>query len=630
MAYREFYKRQDILLDDNSPIERGIANFFTGISAAREKRKKASDEYKYALDYGHFANDNAFNEQFVKNTIALGKQDFKTLGAPSDTLLAQEEAGRRFAADQKAQYKMFTDINASIDKRGTEDPFYNPSVDKENLRLAAFGNDNDIDFRTRGERLEQVSKVIGRDPRSFKLDDYTAHFVKNRGQKEQEQKTGSDLTGVTTTYSYKTPFIDPKTGKPGVTDQHAVEFLKSRDEVTDAIQFKVDMELLEDVKAIQQLSSEGDARAKWAKGLTRDEILTNIKTDASKNPFNKQAYNDRVIEKTKKYLTDASDIAEKTLVDYKKPQSSGGGVNNDNIGHTNTFFNNKIEQRPFVGPTDANNPLPSAPKSVSGPGGLLMIKKGVTAGRPIVIEANSKQAFNYRDGKNIEREGRGAFNLTGYQLLPYTADGRLYPLEANSFEELKAKVNSLSPEVLRTLSPDLQIGLNGFSVDKAALGGDILNESFKLNEQLGEAMLAGDTEKQARIQSQIQAIDEVRAMMNLDGVSDEDIVNAASKSGIKSIRTDQILKADKSDLDYIKTVTEGLDLTKQQYWSPEMKELSTLYKQKHASAMAGNTPKKTAKPKSNTVRVQSPDGKTGTIPAEDLEEAIAQGYKKID
>lgn len=629
MAYREFYQRQDILRDDNSPIERGLANFFSGIAAAQEKKKRAENEYQYTLDYGFFPNDNAFNEEFVKSTIQSGKSDIRKYGNVSDRTLNQMESGKRIRADQKAQEERFKLVNSQIDKRGTEDVWYDPKYDKQTWEAANFGN-GDIDFRTRGAEQEKALNIIGNDPRSFKLNDYAAHYVKNRGTKKGTVKNENELSGATTGTSYSSPFVDPKTGAIGPTDKDAVEFLNSQDGALASVQFKVDMDLLNpdggDVSAIKQLADSGDERASWARGLSKDEILTNIKTDASKNPFNKTPYADRVTQKAKKLLTDASDIATESVVGFKQPKSGGFGVTNEALRHNPTFYNNKIKEIPFVGPEDASNKLSQLPKNVSGPGGVLVQKNG----KPITIEANSQKAFNYRDAKNTERTGRGAFNITGYQLGMYDQNGNLKPIEANSFDELKGKINGLSPDELKKMAPSLQIGLNGFAVDKATLAGDVLNQSFDLNEQLGEAKSNGDVEKQAAIEAQIAQLNQTRSLMDIDGVSDEDIVNAASKAGLKQIRRDQILKADKSDIDYIKSVS-GLDLGKESNWSPEMKEVNDLYKKKWAEANA-TSPVKNLKPKAkqSMVRVKSPDGKTGTIPLEDLDAAMAEGYKKLD
>lgn len=574
MAYREFYNPIESETPDYSPIAQGIANLFNGLGEVYSQRQKKSDQYKYALEYGKFENDNKFNEEYVKSVVGLGREDYKKSGTPSAQLLNMEQQGKRMVGDQKAQFDRFTKLDARIKEKATEDPYYNPELDKIKLQEATFGKDNDVDFRTRGQRLEEVSKSIGNDPNAFRIKEYTSNWVKQLGKKKQDRTTKTE--NGERQYSYESPFVDPKTGKPGVTDNHAREYLDSRPEVLSRIQLDIDKDLQKDVKAIKQLNSKGDKRTAWADGLSDQEILLQIKGQPALNPYapkdkdeNPIQYNDLILKKAKNNLTEAADIAEKVTVDFKKTGGSGsdGNVKNDNIGHSGTFYTNAIG----TGGSESVN-------KVSGPGGVLMIKKGVTAGRPIVIEADSKNAFNYRSGKNTNREGRGKFNLTGYQLAPYTTDGKLVPIAGNDAEEMKNSIKNIPDEQLRKMKPTLDIALQGYTIDESKILGDISNKSYQLNEQLGEAIEKGDAEKVAALRSQIEQIGQLRSSFNLADVYDEDIINAAAKTGIKSTRVDQLLQADRSDLDKIKTITDGLDLKSQSSWSPEMKEVNDTYK----------------------------------------------------
>lgn len=580
MAYREFYEKDNVIVPDYSPIERGIANFWQGIGSVYEDRKKKSDQYKYALDYGKFENDNKFLENYVGGVIKLGKSDFRNQGSPSNQLLQMEEQGRRYKADMDAQYKRFTDLNDRINKRATEDAYYDPEIDKKTLEGAAFG-DGDIDFRTRGGRLDDASQFIGSDPRSFRLDNYTADYIKNRGTKEMETRSPLGADG-SRTYSYKTPFVDPKTGKPGVTNEHAIEFLHSKPDVLARMQWDVDQDLLDDVEGIVQLAKKNDGRAKWAKGMEPEEVLMQIKTNGNLNPFEKTNYNDLVLNKAKKKLTDMSDIAQKTLVDYKK-SSGEGSVTNDNIGHSETFHNNatNVSLPGGLGPQN-----PNAAKNVAGPGGLLMIKKGVSAGKPIVIEAASRNAYNYATGKSSRRPGASKFNLTGYQLVPYTSEGRLFPIEASNTDELKQKIEAMSPEQMRQMAPNMSVAMQGYSVDDSKFLSDISNRSLKLSEELGDAIENGDTQLQNKLQQQIDQLKQLQNVYNSNTLSDDDISNLAAQSGIKSIRNDQLIQAEPNDLDKIKTITGGLDLKDKSKWNQDMRDVDALWTKKWTEAQS--------------------------------------------
>lgn len=579
MAFRKFYEKDPIHVSDTSPIERGIANLFQGVGRVYEERKKKSDQYKYALDYGKFENDNQFLEKYVSSVIGLGKSDYKNSGAPSMQLLEMEEAGKRYKADMDAQYKRFSDLDGRINKQATEDPYYDPEIDKKTLEGAAFGEDNDVDFRTRGERLNEASQFIGSDPRSFKLNNYVADYIKQRGEKSVEKGTTGDNGGRT--YSFKTPFVDPKTGKPGVTDDHAVDFLKSNPKVMSRVQWDVDQDLVDDVDAIIQLRNKGDKRAAWAEDMEPAEVLMQIKAKSELNPFDQTPYNELITKKAKQKLTEASSIAEKTLVDFKKP-SGDGPVSNDNIGHSYTFQNNSFNTSTPGGLGPEN---PNRPKNVAGPGGLLMIKKGVTAGKPIVIEAGSSNAFSYNTGKNFNR-GTGKLNLTGYQLAPYNNEGKLIPIEANSPEELKQKINEMSPEQMRNMSPNMGVALQGYSIDDGKFLADVSNRTLKLSEDLGKAIEDGDTETENKIRNQMGQLDALKNAYSTGSLADDDVNNMASQAGIKSIRNNQLVKADNADLDKVKTITGGLDLKDKSKWSEEMREVDDVWNKKWQEAQS--------------------------------------------
>src|SRR5690606_17321888 len=114
----------------------------------------------------------------------------------------------------------------------------------------------------------------------------------------------------------------------------------------------------------------------------------------------------------------------------------------------------------------------------------------------------------------------------------------------------------------------------------------------------------------------------LRNSFNLPDVYDEDIINAASSAGIKpqSIRVDQLLLADKSDLDKIRTITDGLDLTDQKNWSPDMKAVNDAYKARfnaaqlsRAAVVTEGESKPAKKPAKSELRSQYKDLKDNQI-----------------
>lgn len=604
MAYRKFYNHEEPGVTDYSPIERGIANLFSGVNEVYNKRQKKADQYGYALEYGNFENDNKFNEEYVKSVLTQGRNEIRKTGTVSSDLLSKEEQGKRYAADQKAQYTRFTNLDKAIKEKAVEDPYYDPSIDKKHLSVAAFGEDGERNFTTRGQALQEAEKTIGSDPLSFRIDEYTAKWIDQQGKKSKG--ASNDGTG----YSYSSPFVDPKTGKPGVTNEHAINFLESRPETMTRMQYEVDKDLIKDVEAIKQLASNNDKRASWAKDLSDEEILLGIKADAKKNPFNKVPYKDQVVEKTKARLKQAADISENVTVGTKKTNEGGEGVTNDNIGHSSTFQNNGVNVSTPGGLGPQN---PNAPRNVAGPGGILMIKKGVTAGRPIVIEAGSKNAFSYNTGKNSTRTGASKYNLTGYQLAPYTTDGKLIPIQADNIDELKKKIAEMPLDQLKNMAPSMSVALQGYTLDEGKALSEVETKSLELSKKLGDAIYDGDAQTERLLRQQIDQLAKLRSSFGSSELSDGDIANLAAQAGIKSIRNDQLLKADPADLDKVKTITGGLDLKKEDGWSDEMREVNDIYKKRwqEANSTAPATEKKV---KAKMVTVTLPDGRQGQIP----------------
>jgi hypothetical protein len=225
--------------------------------------------------------------------------------------------------------------------------------------------------------------------------------------------------------------------------------------------------------------------------------------------------------------------------------------------------------------------------NVSGPGGLLMIGKGVAStGKPLKLPIDSNQSFNLRTGKNTPRN-TGEFNVTGYQLQVYDKNGNLYPIQANSVEELGTAIQNLPNSVLKNLDPEMKVAITGWAVDEQTMLGDLANRSFSISEQIAETT---DPDKKAELEDQLNELKRLRSLVNLEGVSDEDIILAANKAGIKKIKQDQILLPNQSDLDRIKATTGGLDLKNKEHWSPEMKQINDLYKSRYLQAQT-ETPK---------------------------------------
>lgn len=640
MAYREFYDRADEQTPDYSPIARGLTTLFGAIGQGYRQRKNSIDQYKYALDYGKFENDNNFNTQYSQMITRAGKNDLRQSGSLSQNVIDGEQQGLQYVADQKAQYERFTKLNEQIDKRGTEDPYYIPEADKKLLETAAFGEDGEVDFRTRGGRLEQAAQMVGNDPRSFKFKNYTADWTKLYGEKDKARTTNNP--DAKNAIQNKARFWDPATGKPGVTDNHAIDFLKSEKRVDRHYDHQLNQQLTQE---IQQMKASGEPANDWMKDLTDAEIKSELINNPSKNQINKQEYGMRKRELAKKDLADADAVFSK--VDYEKKaddRATHGLYRNDAISYSPTFYQTQTgNQGTSSAVSDA-----TGTNQLSAPGGLLIISKGLTTGKPISINVEGRNAYNINSGKQAQITGRQPFNLTGYQLQVYDKSGNPYKMQANDMGELTKKIQSMRPFEFKNLAPEPSVALNGYALDKNTILGDLAKSSFDLNSELGEAIKNGNETEAANIQSRIDMIDEFKRSLNdPDNFSDQDILNLAAKNGITQTRQDQLVKASGSDLDWINNVTQGLNLKDKSKWSQEMITFDQAYRDAYNKAAAqgfgdspsekfdqavknpvkkATTPKATTQP-SSKIRVKAPDGRFGFMTQEQFDKAVGDGLQ---
>lgn len=589
MAYREFYKQQPTIINDYSPIERGLQSvgaIFSSIAAAKKKEALTIDQYKVDLNQGKFENDERLKNELVRSLTQEGKQLLRSgKGFTADYTKRLAEA-TTLANSSAIQYDRWQKDLAAISKRSTDDKYYDPRYDEELLREATHGRDNEVNFFDRGDRLAQAEQRLGKNPLAFRINDYTADFVKGYGVKEKTSATGNP--NATNTIYNSSPFWDSKTGKPGVTDRHAVEYLKSRPD--GSVQAFLETEVSNELETeMENMKRSGDSRTAWMNGLSDLEIKNELIRDPSKNIINKTDFGIRVRDKAKQRLEDAADIKSKVDVEYKKDTSKTGGLyNNDAIAHSDTFFDESSSTgsgSPGLGDIYSQQPYT---KINAAPGGILMINKGTTTGKPISFISGSKNVFNVNSGTVQQARGSSAFNLTGYQIQAYDKSGRPYMIEAKDINELKAKIKGMSYSEFQNLDPEMKIALKGFTINRAKMLGDVRSSTRKLNEDLAAARREGDEEKVGQIENRLYEINNFTSMLNSDedDFTEDDILNAAAANGISAIQTDQLVMADKSDLDKINTITEGLNLNNRQKWSPEMREVADLYTQRAQEAAA--------------------------------------------
>lgn len=655
MAYREFhyekiYEAPDVnilaegLLRGAENTSIAIGNLFRGLAEQQAAKRKAADQFKFDLGEGKFENDDKIFFQKGVNITQRGKNEIRNTGRLSPQLEQDQNMALMEKKQSDWQFKTMTQYNEEIAARAKEDLYYDPEIDLNKLRIAAYGEDNDVYYATRGERMEQFAAVRGKDPKSLKGKLYTFDYVGKFREKEKIKSTGSPT--AESTYADKSPFLNEQ-GAPGVTITHAKEYLNSRGDGSVArwVESLVHDDMDADVRYMKGRDPE-------LKNMTDDEVKLFLKSNPERNLYNKKDFATRVIEKAQDQLFEAASISKKIDYTTKVDKTLTGGLyNNDAIGHTYTTQDDVVGTETSGVSQDVAGAFKLNINKM--PGGILRIGKGAKLGQAIPLELNPRFSYNIRTGQNQENRGTTAFNLTGYQTAAYSKDGKLIPMDA-------ATIDKLPNSAFQNLEPSLNIGLRGFTLDYGNKLGEVASHQERLDNELAAAIQANDLDKQERIQTQLQQVEQLKQLMNLSPseFSSDDLLSAFKKAGISttSIKKDIVVKASQADIDLInRNITQGLNLSDKSKWGPDMLDADARYQKRYQQAAAAGfkdqgpaeefskaMKQKPAKPRTvmfnneelevpaGRIAVQKPDGSIVTIPSGQRDAAAQRGYKIIE
>jgi hypothetical protein len=594
MAYREFHNEKYYEAPDTSQAYavqvQGITNLFRGIQQRQEAKRKAEDQFAYDLDKGAYETDTKILTEVAKNVTNRAKQEIRQSGRISMETEKLMKDGMGWQQQSKNQLDRAKALEQKIVSRS--DKYYNPEPDKKLVLDATHGSGNDVDFRTRGEKLAEAEKKLG-GIETFKFDEYRSDYVKKVGAQFKEKETPLKNGSSKTIYDQAT-FWD-KNGKPGVTDDHAINYLESDQRVSEWYGSKINTELQNEIKAMK---SSGDQRTSWMKGLNDAEIANQLINDPSKNLINNKDYGVRIREKAKSDLSEADRINSK--VSYTNLQDTG--VNkwtNKNITHSDSMNDFSLQSTrvddgaSFTAPT-------------YGPGGRFLQKNG----KAIQLQTNNPTLVNIKTGA-VSRNDKGTknINLNSYELMPFRSNMTPMPIikmgESNNVQDLIKEINRIpldyfDPNGKVGLLPEMKIAMNGFTINETGVLGDINDQMVDLSVQMNEAIKSGDKEKIASIESMEYNLQEIKETIAAGDYDPGDLINAANKSGIRKIKDDFIIPANSGDVANIKNLTGGFDLNnKNEFWSEDMKAVDAAYKARAAQAQKENygVSKTTDKPK---------------------------------
>lgn len=600
MAYREFWQDTGRAEVDYSPIERGLTNLFQSIATAQTQKRRAADQFQYDLSEGKFENDQKILTEYAGNVVNRGRQEYLQQGRLSNQTQQMMGTGKGWQQQSDIQFEKAKNLQQEIVNRATKDKYYDPQTDLDRLKVAVNGENNDVDFRTRGERINAYEGTIG-GVDSFKFNDYRADYVKNIGSQYKERTSGNANT-TKTIYDQAT-FWD--NGKPGVSDQAAVDFINSDSQgrIEQYYNQKLDQQYS---KEIESMKASGDPRAEWMKGKSDAEIKNELINDPSRNIINNKDFGVRKRETVKRDLSEADRINSKVSVDYKadKSNNNGGLYKNDNIVHSYAFSESKM-QAAVPGSGEKFSPSMNA-----GPGGVLSQKNG----NPLKFNSTNPVRTDVNTGiTNKVKIGSVPFNLTGYQLQAFKSSGAPITLNGNTVDEQIANINSkpfefFDPNGAYKPEPTMSVALQGFTVNQAGMLNAANNQEQTLQSQLNDAEQSTDPNKEDRIamlEMQLAKIQSTKALIG-SGVDDTELALAASRSGIKGIQVNELVKASGADMANIKATTQGFDLSNRQYWSNDMTRLADAWEKRYKEAQAaGFKSAEAAKPKKTATKTKT-------------------------
>lgn len=436
MAYREFHVEPyyadpgvEIINDGLNAAAQNISSLFNSIANRERDKNRQAASFQYALDKGSYESDQDLFREYAKNVKDRAVHDIKTTGKISPEVQQMQVDGLNLQRKSKIQYDKAKQLYDRIEQRRRDDPYYNPQPDNEKLDKSA---DYEVNVNTRGEIIDDVWNNIGKTDASFLYNKYKADYVKTKGDTFKENTYGTD--NVKKTNFDEAVFWDDATGKPGVTDSHAIDFIKTDPRVDQHFNTVVQDQLR---KEISSMRASGDDRVAWMKGKSDAEVENELINNPSKNIINNKDFGVRKRELVKKDLQDADRVNSRVSVTYNTDKKENNSpIKNDNIVHSYSF------NTPKMMATAAGSENMS-PFQANGPGGVLFQKNG----KPILFQSTNPVRTNVNTGITSQSKiGNVPFNITSYQLTPFQSTGAPFLIQGNNYEEQLKSIENIPYE----------------------------------------------------------------------------------------------------------------------------------------------------------------------------------------
>lgn len=606
MAYREFHVEPyyadpgvEIINDGVNAAAQNISTLFQSIQRREQEKNRAANSFQYALDKGSYESDQDLLHQYAKNVKDRAVSDIRKTGKISPETQQAQVDGLNWQQKSKIQFETAKQLYDRIEQRRRDDPYYNPEPDNKKLDESAKYDHN---LHTRGAIIDDVRDNLGKSDESFLYGKYRSKYVKDLGDTYKQTEYGND--NVKKTNFDEAVFWDTATGKPGVTDAHAIDYIKSEPRVDQHFNTVVQKQLKSE---IDSMKASGDERVAWMKGKTDAEIQNELINDPSKNLINNKDFGVRKRELAKADLADADRVNSKVSVTYNTAKKeSNSPIKNENIVHSYAFNTPKMMA--------SGSDTPMSPYQANGAGGVLFQKNG----KPIQFQSTNPVRTNVNTGlTSSSKIGSVPFNLTSYQLNPFQSTGAPFLLKGNTHDEQLAEINSIpyeyfSPTGKYKLKPQMGMALNGYTINQANILNAANNDIQTIASKLAEAEKNGDAQAVANLTTQMSRIQGLKQLVGT-GVDDQELMLAASRAGVRGVQVNEMVEANDNDLANLNAITGGFNLRDKSNWSPEMKSLDAAYAKRAQEAAAAGYKTTSAKSIKKKAKFPLPAGQARVV-----------------
>lgn len=613
MAFRRFYESPIPEAIGMPHTMQALSNLVATAGRQRQAdqtaRRNALAQYKEDHFASKFNSDQEDLNLLARDITTQAVNELSQYGTTSPQVAEKKTRALGYKNQSDAQWQMLQDIDKAI--TSTEfltggKNYYNPAYDTQRLLDAAYGKDGErVTWMNRGDRLQNISRTIGTDMiNSFDKEGYLSDYVQNLKSESREKRT-KGVSGIETSSKIDAVFLN-KDGVPQVTDEHAIDYLSSSPYVATRYQQELNQKLLDEAQKIKA-SPEGA----WTKDLSDEQIIAELRNNPSKNTINRTAPGVRERELAR------MDLEKKQRQNISNSYDAGGFDADAGRGITSKFFT----VAPSFDRTD-----------FGGSGGKLTSKSGDRTGITISLKGPAFDT-NANDMTGNDRSARD-FKVNSYNLLPIK-NGVPVNVKVNSTKEYIDYINKLPLEEIANMQ--LKTVIKGQAFNKP----EILS-----NARVKRDVLAASPDQTEETKNKIAAIDKVLEMSQTNPDLEPEVLQSALRSVLGTVVEDLVKVVEPRDPETIDIQNKlgQFNITDPKNYSSDDKAIADAWNKRKAQAeqkakedfvtdykkaKLGN---RKSQPKKSTTRikVKGPDGKVYTVPIEQKQDAIDQGYTPID